>query len=50
MRADVTKLSEFGALYARVRGEFERIDILLANAGIPGVSLPIEKMTSEEFG
>jgi NAD(P)-dependent dehydrogenase (short-subunit alcohol dehydrogenase family) len=49
VRADVTKLGELDALYARVRDEFERIDVLFANAGIPGASLPIEKMTSEEF-
>jgi NAD(P)-dependent dehydrogenase (short-subunit alcohol dehydrogenase family) len=49
MRADVTKLGELDALYARVREEFKRIDILFANAGVPGASLPIEKMTSEEF-
>lgn len=49
VRADVTKLGELDALYVRVRDEFERIDVLFANAGIPGASLPIEKMTSEEF-
>jgi len=49
VRADVTKLGELDALYARVRDEFERIDVLFANAGIPGASLPVEKMTSEEF-
>jgi len=49
VRADVSKLGELDALFARVRDEFERIDVLFANAGIPGASLPIEKMTSEEF-
>jgi NAD(P)-dependent dehydrogenase (short-subunit alcohol dehydrogenase family) len=49
LRADVTKLDELDALYARVRDEFERIDVLFANAGVPGASLPLEKMTSEEF-
>jgi len=49
VRADVTRLGELDALFARVRDEFERIDVLFANAGIPGASLPIEKMTSEEF-
>ncbi|MET0792390.1 MAG: SDR family NAD(P)-dependent oxidoreductase, partial [Polyangiaceae bacterium] len=49
VRADVTKLAELDALFARVRDEFERIDVLFANAGIPGASLPIEKMTSEDF-
>ncbi len=49
LHSDVSKLDELDALYARVRDEFERIDVLFANAGIPGASLPIEKMTSEEF-
>jgi len=38
--ADVTKLGELDALCARVRDEFERIDVLFANAGIPGAALP----------
>ena len=49
VRADVTKLEELDALYARVRDEFEHIDVLFANAGIPGASLSVEKMTSDEF-
>jgi NAD(P)-dependent dehydrogenase (short-subunit alcohol dehydrogenase family) len=49
VRADVSKLGDLDALFARVRDEFERVDVLFANAGIPGASLPIEKMTSEEF-
>ena len=49
MRADVTKLDELDALYARVRDAFGRIDVLFANAGVPGAPLPVEKMTSEAF-
>jgi NAD(P)-dependent dehydrogenase (short-subunit alcohol dehydrogenase family) len=49
VRSDVTNLGDLDALFARVRDEFERIDVLFANAGIPGAFLPIEKMTSEEF-
>ena len=49
VRTDVTKLDELDALFARVRNEIGRIDVLFANAGIPGASLPIEKMTIEEL-
>ena len=49
IRADVTKMEELDSLYARVREEFEHIDVLFANAGIPGASLSVEKMTSNEF-
>ncbi|MBV8475085.1 MAG: SDR family NAD(P)-dependent oxidoreductase [Acidobacteria bacterium] len=38
VRADVTKMEELDALYQRVRGEFEHIDVLFANAGMPGAS------------
>jgi NAD(P)-dependent dehydrogenase (short-subunit alcohol dehydrogenase family) len=49
VRADVTKLADLDALFARVRDELERIDVLFANAGIPGASQPVEKVTHEDF-
>lgn len=49
VRVDITKSDELDALYARIREQFERIDVLFANAGVPGASVPVEKMTSEEF-
>ena len=39
VHADVTKLGELDAQCTRVRDEFERIDVLFANAGIPGAPL-----------
>ena len=33
---DVTKLGELDALYAQVWDEFKRIDVLFANAAVPG--------------
>ena len=36
MLADVTKLGDLDALYAQVWDEFKRIDVLFANAGVPG--------------
>jgi NAD(P)-dependent dehydrogenase (short-subunit alcohol dehydrogenase family) len=49
VRADITKMEDLDSLYARVRETWERIDVLFANAGIPGAFLPVEKMTSDEF-
>jgi NAD(P)-dependent dehydrogenase (short-subunit alcohol dehydrogenase family) len=49
VRADVAKLDDLDALYGRVRDAFGRIDVLFANAGVPGAPLPVEKMTSEAF-
>ncbi|HEY0253021.1 MAG TPA: glucose 1-dehydrogenase [Kofleriaceae bacterium] len=49
VRADISKTTDLDALYAQVREKFTRIDVLFANAGIPGASVPMEKMTVEEF-
>ncbi len=49
LRADVSRLSDLDALFARIGEEFERIDVLFANAGVPGAFTPIERMTHEEF-
>jgi NAD(P)-dependent dehydrogenase (short-subunit alcohol dehydrogenase family) len=49
IRADIAQMEQLDSMYARVRDEFEQIDVLFANAGIPGASLSVEKMTSEEF-
>ena len=49
IRADIAKMEQLDSMYARLKDEFEQIDVLFANAGIPGASLSVEKMTSEEF-
>lgn len=49
IRADIAKMEQLDSMYSRVRDEFEHIDVLFANAGIPGAPLSVEKMTSEEF-
>ncbi len=49
VRADIARLDDLDALYARVREKHGRIDVLFANAGVPGPLTPLDKMTSEVF-
>ena len=48
VKADVTVPAEVDALVARVLKEFDRIDILINNAGI-NIRGPIDKLTFEQF-
>ena len=45
--ADVTKWGELDALYAQVWDEFKRIDVLFANAGVPGAVIASRTPTLE---
>ena len=49
IRADVAQTEQLDSMYAQIREAFGQIDILFANAGIPGAPLSVEKMTCEEF-
>ncbi len=49
VRADISQAADLDALYARVRETHGRIDVLFANAGIPGAFVPVEKMTRDDF-
>ncbi len=49
VRADTTQAADLDALYARVRDTHGRIDVLFANAGIPGAFLPVDRMTRDDF-
>lgn len=48
MRADSTKLDELDALYAQIKEEQGRLDVLFANAG-GGSMLPFGNITEEHF-
>jgi NAD(P)-dependent dehydrogenase (short-subunit alcohol dehydrogenase family) len=48
VRGDVTNMADLDALYARVKKEYGRIDILFANAGI-GELAPLGAITEEHF-
>ena len=48
VRADASKLSDLDALYATIRQEKGRLDILFANAG-GGTLLPLGEITEEQF-
>lgn len=49
IRGDVSKMADLDALYARVKKEYGRIDILFANAGIGGEMAPISAVTEAQF-
>ena len=48
VRADVTRLSDLDALFARVRERFGSFDVLFANAGVAKLA-PVEQMTEALF-
>jgi NAD(P)-dependent dehydrogenase (short-subunit alcohol dehydrogenase family) len=48
VQADAGKLADLDRLYAEIKQQFGRIDILFANAGV-GELAPIEKVTEEHF-
>ena len=48
MRGDVANLEDLDRLYAQVKSQFGRIDVLFANAGIAPF-VPFEKVTEEHF-
>jgi NAD(P)-dependent dehydrogenase (short-subunit alcohol dehydrogenase family) len=46
---DVTEPASVAALFARVRNEFGRLDLLFNNAGIGGRAVPIEELSVEDW-
>ena len=48
VRADVTRLSDLDALFARVQQRFGSFDVLFANAGVAKLA-PVEQMTEALF-
>jgi NAD(P)-dependent dehydrogenase (short-subunit alcohol dehydrogenase family) len=48
VRADSTKMADLNRLYAQVKAEFGRIDVLFANAG-GGSNLMLGSITEEQF-
>ena len=47
--ADITNAAEMEQVYEKLTGEHGRLDIVFANAGINGVSAPIEDLKPEEW-
>ena len=48
VQADASKLADLDALYARVKAEAGRVDVLFANAG-GGAMLPLGQITEEHY-
>jgi NAD(P)-dependent dehydrogenase (short-subunit alcohol dehydrogenase family) len=46
---DVTDAASVAALFARIRAEFGRLDLLFNNAGIGGRAVPIEELPLEDW-
>lgn len=49
VEADISDSSQMEAAFARVSDEFDRLDIVFANAGINGVWAPLEELEPEEW-
>lgn len=49
VQADVTKVKEVERLFAEAKRAFGRIDIVVANAGIELIQLPVTDFTEEQF-
>ncbi|GEP90394.1 NAD(P)-dependent dehydrogenase, short-chain alcohol dehydrogenase family [Chitinophaga terrae (ex Kim and Jung 2007)] len=47
--ADQAKIEDTALLFDEVKKQYGKVDILFVNAGITGVQLPIEQMTTENF-
>src|SRR5579875_3688617 len=47
--ADVTAEGSVRALFAQVRAQFGRVDVLFNNAGISGPEKPVEELTLEDW-
>ena len=47
--ADVSDPASVRALFARVRGTFQRLDVLFNNAGIGAPAIPVEDLTFEQW-
>lgn len=47
--ADISNASEMEQVYEKLTGEHGRLDIVFANAGINGITAPIEEITPEEW-
>jgi NAD(P)-dependent dehydrogenase (short-subunit alcohol dehydrogenase family) len=49
VRADVSKPDSVNALFAKVKQEFGRLDVLFNNAGLNAPGIPIEDLTYEKW-
>jgi 3-oxoacyl-[acyl-carrier protein] reductase len=49
VRADVSKVEEIGRLFETAVDELGRIDIVVANAGMEKVNVPVAEVTEEDF-
>jgi 3-oxoacyl-[acyl-carrier protein] reductase len=49
VQADVTKLKEVQKLFAETKKAFGKVDIVVANAGIELIQLPVTDFTEEQF-
>lgn len=49
VQADVTKVKDVERLFAEAKSAFGRIDIVVANAGIELIQLPVTDFTEEQF-
>lgn len=49
VQADVTKIKDIERLFAEAKKAFGRIDIVVANAGIELIQLPVTDFTEEQF-
>ena len=48
-KADTTKVSEIKTLFANAKKAYSKIDIVVANAGIELIELPVTEITEEDF-
>jgi 3-oxoacyl-[acyl-carrier protein] reductase len=48
-KADTAKVSEIRSLFADAKAAFGKLDIIVANAGIEHVELPVTEITEEDF-
>lgn len=49
VRADVSKVSEIERLFAAALDAFGKVDIVVANAGIEKVNIPVTEVTEDDF-
>lgn len=49
VQADVSVVSEIGHLFSEALAAFSKIDIVVANAGIEKVNIPVTDVTEEDF-